>query len=126
MGQIIILSEFPELSGMEADFVFSKGKLGSQRLSWVASDGEWFFKWNGEDYVSLLRFLANVGQHIPGNPLVQEKHKENTSKNSTLSIKFAYFLEISYFKLAISCLLNEPKSLSSNPIKQAFPGPKID
>ena len=29
----------------------------------------------------------------------------------SLSIKFAYFLEISYFKLEISCLYNEPKSL---------------
>ena len=35
---------------------------------------------------------------------------------ASLSIKFSYFLEISYFKLEISCLQNEPKSLLSNPI----------
>ena len=37
-------------------------------------------------------------------PRVQRKLLANGDVQKTLSIKFAYFLEISYFKLEISCL----------------------
>ena len=50
--------------------------------------------------------------HLNGSPILGVKNPKHQVR--------LFFLEISYFYLEISCLQHEPKSLSLNPIKQAF------